>query len=66
MVCILEDVLKIINYRVMFDKLIRLYDYIDDVKLLVRIFFDKKILVINLLCECVILEDYFFSVVRRV
>ncbi|NOW57547.1 ABC-type multidrug transport system ATPase subunit [Clostridium saccharobutylicum] len=65
MACILEDVLKTTNYRVMPDKSIRLYDYIDDVKLLARTFLDKKILVTNLSCECATLEDYFLSVVRR-
>lgn len=65
MACILEGVLKTTNYRVMPDKSIRLYDYIDEVNLLAKTFLDKKILVTNLSYECGTLEDYFLNVVRR-
>ncbi|WP_026888858.1 ABC transporter ATP-binding protein [Clostridium beijerinckii] len=65
MACILEDVLKTTNYRVMPDKSIRLYDDIDEVELLARTFLEKKLLVTNLSYECGTLEDYFLSVVRR-
>lgn len=63
MACILEEDLKTTNYRVMPDKSIRLYDYIDDVRVLAETFLDKRILVTNLSYECGTLEDYFVSVV---
>lgn len=63
MVYILENVLNTRNYKVMPDKSIRLYEYIDNRKELAKAFLENRILVTNISCESDSLEDYFMNVV---
>lgn len=63
MVYILENVLNTRNYKVMQDKSIRLYEYIDNRKELAKAFLENRILVTNISCESDSLEDYFMNVV---
>ena len=63
MVYILENVLNTRNYKVMPDKSIRLYEYIDNRKELAKAFLENRILVTKISCESDSLEDYFMNVV---
>ncbi|KOF56769.1 MULTISPECIES: ABC transporter ATP-binding protein [Clostridium] len=60
---VLEMELKTQNYKVMPDKSIKLYDYIDDKEQVARILFENEIIVTNFSSEGDTLEDYFISVV---
>ena len=63
MAYVIENSLKTRNYRVMSDKSIQLYNYIDDKEYVARVFMDEKVLVTNLSCECDSLEDYFMRTI---
>lgn len=60
---VLEMKLKTTNYKVMPDKSIKLYDYVDEKERIARTLFENKIIVTNFSSEGDTLEDYFVSVV---
>ncbi|MNE15656.1 putative ABC transporter ATP-binding protein YxlF [compost metagenome] len=60
---ILELVLNTTNYKVMPDKTVRLYDYLDDKELVARTLFENGIAVSNFTIQGDTLEDYFISVI---
>ncbi|NFK76492.1 ATP-binding cassette domain-containing protein [Clostridium botulinum] len=63
MVYILENFLNTKKYKVMHDKSIKLYDYLDNKEQVAKVFLDNKILVTNLSYEDDALEEYFISVI---
>jgi len=60
---ILELELGTSNYKVMPDKVVKLYDYLDDKERVSRILFENGIIITNLAVEGDTLEDYFISVI---
>lgn len=60
---VLEMQLHTTNYKVMPNKSIKLYDYLDEKELVARTFFENRIIVTNLSNEGDTLEDYFVSMV---
>lgn len=60
---VLETKLQTTNYKVMPDRTIKLYDYLDEKEKVSRILFENKILVTNLSNEGDTLEGYFISIV---
>lgn len=63
LVSVLETELKTEKFRVMPDKTVRLYDYLDQRELVAKTLFDNGIVITNLSNEGDTLEDYFISVV---
>ncbi|MGF7047656.1 ABC-2 type transport system ATP-binding protein [Paenibacillus sp. DS2015] len=63
LVSILEMKLNTTNYKVMPDKNIKLYDYVNDKERVSRVLFESGIIVTNLSNEGDTLEDYFISVI---
>jgi ABC-2 type transport system ATP-binding protein len=63
LVSILEMELKTTNYKVMPDKSIKLYDYLDEKERIARVFFNNGIVISNLSSEGDTLEDYFVSII---
>lgn len=63
LVSILEMNLKTKNYKVMPDKTVKLYDYLDEKERISKVLFENGIMVTNLSNEGDALEDYFISVV---
>lgn len=60
---ILEMKLNTKNYKVMPDKSIKLYDYLDDKEKVAKTLFENGIIVTNFSSEGDTLEDYFISIV---
>jgi len=60
---ILEMKLNTTNYKVMPNKAVKLYDYLDEKELVSRVLFENGIIVTNLSNEGDTLEDYFISIV---
>lgn len=60
---ILEMKLKTRNYKVMPDKSIKLYDYLDEKEKVARVLFENGIIVTNFSSQGDTLEDYFVSIV---
>lgn len=63
LVSVLEMELHTNNYKVMPDKTIKLYDYLDEKERVSRALFENGIIVTNLSKEGDTLEDYFVSIV---
>ena len=63
LVSILEMQLGTTNYKVMPDKSIKLYDYLDDKNLVAKAISDNGIVVTNFTLQGDTLEDYFISVI---
>lgn len=66
LVSILEMKLNTTNYKVMPDKTVKLYDYLDEKEQVSRVLFENGIIVTNLSNEGDTLEDYFISIVGGV
>jgi len=60
---ILEMKLNTTNYKVMPNKAVKLYDYLDEKEVVSRVLFENGIIVTNLSNEGDTLEDYFISIV---
>ncbi|MBU5266962.1 ABC transporter ATP-binding protein [Virgibacillus proomii] len=60
---ILETELGTTNYKIMPDKTIKLYDYVDDKKKVARTIFKHEIIATNFSVEGDTLENYFISVI---
>ncbi len=63
LVSVLEMKLNTTSYKVMPDKSVKLFDYLDEKERVARILFENKIIVTNLSNEGDTLEDYFISIV---
>lgn len=63
LVSVLEMKLKTQNYKVMPDKSVKLYDYIDEKEKIARALFENKLIITNFSSEGDTLEDYFVAVV---
>lgn len=63
LVSILEMKLKTTNYKVMPNKAVKLYDYLDEKERVARVLFENGIIVTNFSSEGDTLEDYFISIV---
>ena len=63
MAYVIEKHLNTINYVVMPDKSIKLYDFVDEREKIARAFMNEKILITNISCEGDSLEDYFINTV---
>lgn len=63
LVSILEMKLGTNKFKVMPDKMIKLYDYLDDKESVARVIFDNGIIVTNFSIEGDTLEDYFISTI---
>ncbi len=63
LVSVLEMKLNTTNYRVMPDKTIKLYDYLDQKEQVAKVIFENKIMITNFSNEGDTLEDYFISIV---
>lgn len=63
LLCILERELNTNNYKVMPNKSVKLYDYLDAKEQVARVLFENKIIVSNLSNEGDTLEDYFVSII---
>ena len=63
LVSVLEMKLNTQNYKVMPDKTVKLFDYLDEKERVSRILFENGIVITNLSNEGDTLEDYFISVV---
>jgi ABC-2 type transport system ATP-binding protein len=63
LVSVLEMKLGTTNYKVMPDKSVKLYDYLDDRELVARAIFDNGIVVTNFSIEGDTLEDYFITTI---
>lgn len=64
LVSVIEMELQTTNYKVMPDKTVKLYDYLDERERVGQVLFENGIVVTNLLVEGDTLEDYFISIVR--
>jgi ABC-2 type transport system ATP-binding protein len=60
---VLESQLHTTNYKVMQDKMIKLYDYLDDRKLVAKTIFENGIIVTEYSIQGDTLENYFISVI---
>ena len=60
--CIIEMKLKTNNFKVMPDKSVKLYDYLDEKEKVARVLFENGIIVTNFSSEGDTLEDYFISI----
>lgn len=63
LVSVLEMQLGTTNYKVMPDKTVKLYDYLDDKELVARAIFDNGIVITNYCIQGDTLENYFISVI---
>ncbi|WP_234124916.1 ABC transporter ATP-binding protein [Clostridium hydrogenum] len=63
LVSVLEMKLKTQNYKVMPDKSVKLYDYIDEKEKIARVLFENELIITNFSSEGDTLEDYFVAVV---
>ena len=63
LVSVLEMKLNTTNYKVMPNKTVKLYDYLDEKERVSRVLFENGIIVTNLSSEGDTLEDYFISIV---
>lgn len=63
LVSILEMKLNTTNYKVMPNKAVKLYDYLDEKERVARVLFENGIIVTNFSSEGDTLEDYFISIV---
>lgn len=63
LVSILEMKLHTTNYKVMPDKAVKLYEYLDNKEKVAQVLFENKIIVTSLSTQGDTLEDYFISVV---
>ncbi|MDR3644297.1 MAG: ABC transporter ATP-binding protein [Clostridia bacterium] len=63
---ILEMKLHTANYKVMPDKTVKLYNYLDDKETVARVLYENGIVVTGLVMQGDTLEDYFISVVGGV
>ncbi|MGL5353641.1 MAG: ABC transporter ATP-binding protein, partial [Clostridium sp.] len=63
LVAILESKLKTTNYKVMYDKSVKLYDYLDKKELVSKTIYENGITTTNLSIEGDTLENYFISVI---
>ncbi|KNY25962.1 ABC transporter ATP-binding protein [Pseudobacteroides cellulosolvens] len=63
LVSVLEMQLGTSNYKVMPDKTVKLYDYLDDKELVARTIFDNGIVITNYCIQGDTLENYFISVI---
>ncbi|NLH45607.1 MAG: ATP-binding cassette domain-containing protein [Acholeplasmataceae bacterium] len=63
LVSILEMKLNTTNYKVMPNKAVKLYDYLDEKEQVARVLFENGIIVTNFSSEGDTLEDYFVSIV---
>lgn len=63
LVSVLEMQLNTVNYKIMPDKTVKLYDYLDDHELVAKTLFNNGILVSNFSIQGDTLEDYFISVI---
>lgn len=63
LVIVLEMQLNTTNYKVMPDKTVKLYDYLDDKELVTKTIFDNGIAITNCSIEGYTLENYFISVI---
>lgn len=63
LVMVLEMKLNTTSYKVMPDKAVKLYDYLDQKEWVSRVLFENGIIVTNLSNEGDTLEDYFISIV---
>jgi ABC-2 type transport system ATP-binding protein len=63
LVSVLEMELHTTNYKVMPDRSVKLYDYLDDRERVSRVLFDNGIILMNLSNGGDTLEDYFVSVI---
>ena len=63
LVWVLEMKLKTTNYKVMPNKTVKLYDYLDEKERVARVLFENQIIVTNLSNQGDTLEDYFISIV---
>lgn len=63
LVIVLETELNTRHYKVMPDKSVKLYDYLDEKERVSRVLFENGIIVTNLSNEGDTLEDYFISIV---
>ncbi len=60
---VLEMKLNTTNYKVMPDKSVKLYDYLDDKKTVAKAIYDNEIIVTNFSVEGDTLENFFISVI---
>ena len=63
LVRVLELNLSTINYKVMPDKSVKLYDYLDDKKAVAKAIYDNEIIVTNFSVEGDTLENFFISAI---
>lgn len=63
LVSVLEMELNTSNFKVMPDKAVKLYDYLEDRDLVAKTIYDNKIIVNNFSVQGDTLEDYFISVI---
>lgn len=63
LVSILETQLKTVNYKVMPDKTIKLYDYLDEKEMVAKIIFENNIVITEYTIQGDTLENYFISVI---
>ena len=63
LVSILEMKLSTTNYKVMPDKTVKLYDYLEEKERVSRVIYENGIIITNLSNEGDTLEDYFISIV---
>ena len=63
LVSVLEMELNTTNYKVMPDKSVKLYDYLDQKEHIAKVLFENKIIITNFSHEGDTLEDYFISVI---
>lgn len=64
LVSVLELQLNTTNYKVMPDKTVKLYDYLDDRETVARALFDNGIVITEFSIQGDTLENYFISVIR--
>ncbi|SHI58035.1 ABC-2 type transport system ATP-binding protein [Clostridium cavendishii DSM 21758] len=63
LVTILEEKLNTINYKVMPDKTVKLYDYLNEKELVSRTLYENNVIMTNFSTEGDTLENYFISVI---
>ena len=63
LVSVIEMKLNTTNYKVMPDKTVKLYDYLDEKERVGRVLFENGIIITNFSSEGDTLEDYFISII---
>lgn len=66
LVTVLEQKLNTVNYKVMPDKAVKLYDFLDEKERIGEVLFENGIIITNFSNEGDTLEDYFISIVGGV